>query len=478
VIEFQYGSVPGGTTGVTSQSNYAVCIADLVGIVPQVIIPGQDGANVSATGQVSVYPANRYIRFTPSGPPPNTPPTIAVSYNDPVAGQGTLSNQGTVTVPHGHTVNALNIDIAVNDIDANDCSLGVTITNVGATGIVNSEWQSPSAPVPYNVLPASGTFNTLLGASHVVTLTADDGATNTVFSFTIVQDPAPPQIVVTAGATLVTSGQAAAGTNRDFGTWDINAGATVALTVTIENIGGSNLTIAGHSVIGDSADFDVQAGGLATSVPPGGATTFTVAFDPATVGAKVATVRLDHNDNSAPLPFQIEVVGDAVLIVPELEVRQGSAAGAVLNFSDTIDFGTLDRNQSPTVTRMVFIRNTGTGDLTLGAPAVGAAEFNVVAAGLPAVLPPNGSITFSIVYQPTANGTHAGTVTFSHDDTTETDPFELNVTGIAVTTNTTTGGGSSGGSNGCAASGPAGVWWLLAVVGAVFGTAVWSFRSR
>ncbi len=476
VIEFQYGSIPAATTGVTSQSANTVCIADLVGIVPQIVVPGQDSPNVAANGSVSVYPANRYIRFTPAGPPPNTAPTIAVNYDDPVGGPSVLAHQGTVTVPHGQTLASLAFGIAVDDVNLDTCSLVTTITNVGATGLLQAEWESASAAVPYVVQPASGTFNTLLGATHVVTLTANDGTDNTVFSFTIVQDPAPPQIAVTAGAVTVTSGQTATGTNRDFGTHDIAAGATAALTVTIENSGGSNLTISNFTTAGDAADFDVQSGGLASSVAPGGSTSFTVAFDPVTIGAKTLTVSFDHNDTAVTSPIDIEFIGDAIEIVPVLVVREGGATGGIVNHGGTVGFGSLDLAQSSSVTRTIFIQNIGNGDLTLTLPASGAAEFVAAGTGFPAVVPSNGSITFNITFQPAANGTFGGAITFDHNDLTATNPFSISVTGTATTTNTSSGGGQNSSGSGCAAQGLRNAWWLLAVAG-LFGAAT-VFRRR
>jgi MYXO-CTERM domain-containing protein len=466
VIEFQYGSVPGGTTAVTSQFANAVCIADIMGIVPQVVIPGHDVPNVGVDGSVAVYPANRYIRFTPSGPPPNTAPTIAVDYDDPVGGPTSLAHQGTITVPYGHTVAALAIDVGVDDVDQNDCSLAATVTNAGSTGVTIAEWQSASAPVPYSALPASGTFNTLLGASHLFTLTANDGTDNTVFSFTIVQDPAPPVIGVAAGAVSVGAGQGASGTNRDFGTRDIAAGATAALTITIANTGGSPLSISNFMPTGDTADFDVQSGAVASAVAPGATTSFTVAFDPATVGAKALTVSFDHGDTTVVSPFDIEFLGDAVQIIPVLVVREGGATGAVINHGGTIGFGSLDLAQSSGVTRTIFIQNTGNGDLTVDMPASGAAEFLVTATGFPAVVPSNGSITFTVTFQPTANGPYSGAITFDHNDLVETNPFSISMSGTAVTTQTTTGGSQNNGGNGCATSGPGGALWVLVLASA------------
>jgi len=80
VIEFRYGAPSYGALPYTSQDDNTVAISSASGTSQQ-IIPGMDfvpgvvdpnnpnpipGSHVTSTGAINVYPANRYIRFTPA----------------------------------------------------------------------------------------------------------------------------------------------------------------------------------------------------------------------------------------------------------------------------------------------------------------------------------------------------------------------------------------------------------------------------
>ncbi|MCA8912523.1 MAG: choice-of-anchor D domain-containing protein, partial [Planctomycetes bacterium] len=75
-----------------------------------------------------------------------------------------------------------------------------------------------------------------------------------------------------------------------------------------------------------------------------------------------------------------------------------------------------------------------TANLDVGMPAFAAAttEYSIQATGFPATLAPGNSITFSITFDPTLQGTQTAVVQFTHNDLTTASPFRLNVTGDGI----------------------------------------------
>jgi hypothetical protein len=141
----------------------------------------------------------------------------------------------------------------------------------------------------------------------------------------------PFNIAITGTGTgaVVVSGivvQQPAGTNLVNGVGSINfgsvaVGASTNQIFTITNIGGANLTGLGVTIDGaNSAMFSVIANPIAPVVP-GGSTTFTVRFAPASTGVKTATLHIMDNDlNNNPFNIAITGTGADGAIIPSTNV--------------------------------------------------------------------------------------------------------------------------------------------------------------
>ena len=108
---------------------------------------------------------------------------------------------------------------------------------------------------------------------------------------------------------------ASTGNNTDFGSYDVNSG-TKNRTYTIRNLGDQNLTILPITVSG-STSFSVAAQ-PSSLVSPGGETTFTIGFDPNSVGNFLATISFGNNDPNEN-PFNFVVEGEGVKIYPDTD---------------------------------------------------------------------------------------------------------------------------------------------------------------
>jgi hypothetical protein len=94
-----------------------------------------------------------------------------------------------------------------------------------------------------------------------------------------------------------------------FGSVNI-AGGSRTRTYTIENSGGAALTISGVTLGGTDVSAFSKTNPVLTSIPASGSTTFTVTFDPTTIGTKTATVSIASNDADEN-PYLFYISGDA-----------------------------------------------------------------------------------------------------------------------------------------------------------------------
>lgn len=443
-IEFRYASPQGGSGYTNNTAN--ACAISSPNTTGQEVVPGTDAGFISSTGAVTAYPGGRWVRFTPpTVSVPNTAPALVVK-----AGSTTIANGATLNVSHGTTVSGTAFQVEASDVDADNISITATITNLGATGIVLSEWNVASAPGPHSLAPASGSFNTLSGATHLFTITAGDGVADTTISFTVVQAVAAPLLTVSDSNGSITNGAPAAGTLRDYGSQNVSSGATSPVTITINNGGGSAMTLSAFAIT--STDFVLDTTLTQLTVNAGSNTTFSVAFDPTSTGVKSANVSFNHTGGS----FSFEVTGvGTVPLTAQLMVRAGGSGGTAVNSGYNHDFGTLALTSLPTADYVFYIYNAGTADLTITNLMVA----GHVSAGMtaPITLTPGNGTNLGVSFNAAASGVYNGSVTFAHNDASVTAPFTLQFTGTVAGTGggpTGTLGGVSGGGGGggCAAT--------------------------
>jgi hypothetical protein len=140
------------------------------------------------------------------GPVPgNNPPSISVS-----ALGSSVSDGGTINVAWNTPLSTMNLVISLTDLDLDNVSVNASVSNPGTTGLIPAEFGSGSTATPYSLLPGTGAFN-VAGATHHVTLTANDGRGGIVtFSFDITVGPGPG-FVGTSGVASGGGGSCAAG---------------------------------------------------------------------------------------------------------------------------------------------------------------------------------------------------------------------------------------------------------------------------
>lgn len=261
--------------------------------------------------------------------------------------------------------------------------------------------------------------------SATVSITSDDAA-RSPYTFTVTGTGTVPVpiIAVKQGTTDVPLGTG----SYDFGS--VLAGTSAApAAFTIGNNGSADLALSGTvrvAVTGtDAAAFTVAAQPSAT-INPGGSAAVSITFSPQTAGAKTATVTIESND-AARNPYTFTLTGTG--IIPAINVIQGAAD--IATGTGTYAFaGTKVNTSSASVT--FTIENTGTSTLNLsGTPRVlvtgGNSQFSVTSQPAASVAA-GGSVTFTMVFAPTSEGSKSASVSISNDDPAK-NPYTFTVTG-------------------------------------------------
>ena len=226
-----------------------------------------------------------------------------------------------------------------------------------------------------------------------------------------------------------------------FSSQDTQTGSSTA-TFTIENSGNLDLSITNILITGTHAnDFFISS--PATSPLAGGSmrTTFDITFDPTNTGVRNATVTVNNNDSDEAV-YTFAIQGSATgAASPEIAVSGNSTqianGDSSPSLTDHSDFGSADV-ASGTVGRVFTISNFGILDLNLsGAPVslsgANAADFSVTIQPATPVTSGGGTRTFTVFFDPSANGSRTATVSIGNDDGNE-NPFTFAIQGTGTGT--------------------------------------------
>lgn len=315
---------------------------------------------------------------------------------------------------------------------------GITITGDNASDF------SISIPPSATVAVGSTTtfevrFTPTAGGARTATINiANDDADENPSTFVVAGVGQAADITVSGNSTVIANGDTtpSMGDHTNFGGAHYLTGIRTR-TYTIRNTSTTSETLNVGAIVitgTNSADFTVTTP-PASTVAPGGETTFTVTFDPSALGSKTANIRITNNaPGKSPYLFtvvglasnpEIDVLGNGVSII------DGTNTASAAN---NTDFGTVSiDNGSVLVT--YTIRNTGptalyVGDITFTGP--GASSYSVTIPPATSV-PSGGFTTFEVNFAPQTIGVKNARIVISNDDQNE-DPYDFAITGLAVRT--------------------------------------------
>jgi subtilisin family serine protease len=224
----------------------------------------------------------------------------------------------------------------------------------------------------------------------------------------IVSTPTPAEVSVTSQSNVdITDGSSTA---DNFGNKLLNA--TAQRTYTISNSGQQTLTLGSLVVTGD---FSVITD-LPASLAGGASTTFVLAMDTTTLGAKNGTVSFTSNDSDES-PFNFLLDGSVVEQPDPQEVQVTYSGGEILDGQVAgIDFGDVDYGDNmPEITFTV----TNTGDKKLTTSGLTAGSGFSIVEGLDSIINAGESDTFTIRMITSAAGSKSATISFNSNDEDE-----------------------------------------------------------
>ena len=226
------------------------------------------------------------------------------------------------------------------------------------------------------------------------------------------------------GSTNVVDGEV----TRTFTIQNLHATETLSITsaVITEN---AVVPIFG-TILAGSADFSIVSQ-PASSIPPGGSTTFDVKFNPSAGGSRTAQVKFTNSDttggegtynfwvNGTGIDVaDISVTNDPPFLVTPIEIPDGDSTP---DAADGTDFGGATL-AGGTVTRNFRVSNAGGVPLTISSVTITgdqASDFTFTSPTSPvpvaSILGP-GTSTFSITFDPSAMGERNALVTINNND--------------------------------------------------------------
>ena len=256
-----------------------------------------------------------------------------------------------------------------------------------------------------------------------------------------VLDPGPPLVVEEGGVggTVITDDEAAGGL-RDWGVVNTSTNSST-LTVAFTNNGIDPITFGSYSKTGnDPAEFIVTKQITTNPLPVGQTDTMEFQFYSQAAGVFTATINVPHNvaTGAGTSPFEINLRAEAVVPIPDLEVRQSSATGTPIAHNETAtgtvrDFGDQDIAAGPTTSITLTIVNAGTGNLGISTPDMGGTWWDqyvvTVPGNFPSSLAPGASADFEVAFDPSSTGVKDAFVRISHSDGSKPSPYQVPVLG-------------------------------------------------
>lgn len=205
---------------------------------------------------------------------------------------------------------------------------------------------------------------------------------------------------------------------------------SLAKVFTVKNRGLAPLTVTALALAGGEAgDYGLVPPVLPLVLAPGAQTTFTAAFAPTATGTRSTTLSLTSNDPDEAV-FTLALTGTGtVVMAPEITVEQ--PAGTELSDGATAHCGTANPlTEAPE--KWFTVCNTGNVPLNVNDITVSGAHADdfPLSGGfqVPAVLAPNESLTFRIVFFPGAEGNRSASLSIASNDADE-GTFDLTLTG-------------------------------------------------
>jgi hypothetical protein len=266
----------------------------------------------------------------------------------------------------------------------------LTISNTGNTGLTISQITTNNAN--FSVSGMTTPLTLAVGQSAPINVTFKPLATGAVTGQVVISSNQGANTVIPVSGNAVQPALSTAPSTVAFG--NVTEGSTASQTVQLTNSGSGTLSITQITVTGSG--FSTGSLPIPASLNPGQSTSFNVQFVPEFAGlASGSVVILSNASHSSSL---VSLSGTGVASTQSLALSATSLA-----------FGNVNAGSSST--QSVTLTNTGNSKVTVSQIVENGAGFTLSGASTPVTLNPAQSMTFGVIFSPSASGNDTGTVT-------------------------------------------------------------------
>jgi hypothetical protein len=406
-----FGSVLSGQT--KSQTITVTNTGDAALTIAQLRTSGS-GYSISGLVAPTTVPAGASVTFNVLFAP-TTPGSLAGTVSiasNASSSPSVLSLTGTGTAasailsPNPASVSFSNMNAGSSS------SRSVTISNNGNTPVTVS--QIAINAKGFSVSGITTPLTLAPGQNTAVTVTFQPTGSGTTAGEITIASTQGTSIVIPVSGSAIQPVLSAVPAAITFG--DVTEGSPASQAVQLANSGTGALSITQISVTGSG--FSVGSVPLPVSLNSGQTSNFNVQFAPTSAGSAGGSLTIVSNGPNSPTMIALSGIG-----IP--------ATHSLVLSATNLAFGSVNAGSSST--QSVALTNSGNAKVTVSQITESGTGFTLSGAGTPVSLSPGQSMTFGVIFGPSASGTDSGSVTIASTATGFPKTIALSGTGVQIT---------------------------------------------
>jgi hypothetical protein len=370
-----------------------------------------DFAVTSGAAPFAVAPGDSHfveVTFAPTVAGAKTA-TLRIESDDPDEGTVDVDLAGNGLAPD------ISVDPASHDFGGTPVGVPVVrssvVRNAGTSDLqVTATTLEGVDPADFAITAGGGPFVLAAGDSSTVEVTfapLSPGPKDAVLRFGN-DDPDENPFDVTLSGLGFGPDIAVTPTSHDFG--GLLLGDSSSVVFDVVNEGSSDLAVTATTLVGvDAAEFGIVAGGGAATLTPGDTLSVEVSFQPSSLGAKTAALRVVSDDPDEGT-IDADLTGTGVLpTAPDITVTPLAH-----------DYGAV--SPGGVAPQAFEVRNDGDADLQVGSVDLAgshASEFSIDSGGGAFTLIPGGTRDVVVSFRPASLGSKAAALAITSDDADE-----------------------------------------------------------
>ncbi len=312
---------------------------------------------------------------------------------------------------------------------------GITISGTNAINFAID-----NITLPANVLPKdSASFDLKytpsgIGVSNAVVNINNNDSNESVFNFAVRATFKAPKIDILGNNKIIADGDITPGKDDSTSYEQVRINTPRNRTFEISSSGTDTLSVNSITISGtNSTDFSLQSVLLPRKLNGGKTMTFTITFNPASIGFKSAKVSVTSNDPANPL-YEFDISGSSVVPAIVVKYMNNIIPDESVNTSNTngTDYGKLRKGKQ--LSHTFKISNSGNDQLlvdNIRIDGTGGAAYSVKGITLPTYIHAGQSLDFQVEFSPTFTGTYPATIYIDNDDPGKFE-YNFNITGTGI----------------------------------------------